>query len=284
MKSEFDSTKIRKVVYTINLLMQSGMYIQNDEIVNEDVSLMQLCEETEELEMFETATIQDIIDFKWKQYGRSHHYLGMAMHMLYTLMIIIYVSEAYIHEPRNQQLYTLLLAIGTIYPAYYDFKQLCKLGLTTYFSDLGNYSDCLYIWGSIVNVFLQNLLGPFHIVCKIIMIVIVLQVLLKTFFFLRVYPTLTPIIVMLKTVIYDLRIFMLFYTILIGLFCMVLAVLGLGAEYDENGIFWPEEEDELDVELIDEEAGTYRRFRFLKAKGAGGGGGGGDSENPAKDY
>ena len=88
---------------------------------------------------------------------------------------------------------------------------------------------------------------------------------------------------MLKTVIYDLRIFMLFYTLLISIFCLVFAVLGLGASYDENGIERPVEIDELDVELIDEESGDYRRFRFLKAKG-GGGGGGGDTDNPAKDY
>jgi hypothetical protein len=108
------------------------------------------------------------------------------------------------------------------------------------------------------------------------MIIIVLQVLFKTFFFLRVYPTLTPIIVMLKTVIYDLRIFMLFYFILIGLFCLSLAVLGLGAPYDENGIPFPEEEEEEDLE-------DERRFRFLKAKGGGGGGGSGEGD-PAKDY
>ena len=76
---------------------------------------------------------------------------------------------------------------------------------------------------------------------------------------------------------------MLFYTLLISIFCLVFAVLGLGASYDENGIERPVEIDELDVELIDEESGDYRRFRFLKAKG-GGGGGGGDTDNPAKDY
>jgi hypothetical protein len=267
---EFDSTKIRKIQYKINLLMQSGMYMSKNEIVNADVSLMELCADTEELEIFETEAMKDIIDFKWNVYGRSHHYLGMTMHMLYSLMINIYVSEAYLHEPRNQQIYTILLAIGTIYPAYYDFKQLFKIGLLDYFSDLGNYSDCLYIWGSIANVILQNILGPFHIVCKIIMIIIVLQVLVKSFFFLRVYPTLTPIIVMLKTVIWDLRIFLLFYTILIGLFCLVLAVIGLGAEYDSNGVFPPDDyDDEEDFDDEDEE----RRFRFLKAKKGGGGGG-----------
>ena len=85
------------------------------------------------------------------------------------------------------------------------------------------------------------------------MCVIVIQVLLKTFFFLRVFPVLTPVIVMLKTVIYDLRIFMLFYTILIGGFCNVFAVLGLGNAYPSK----------KDVSL-----------RYLKAKAAGGSSGG----------
>jgi hypothetical protein len=89
---EFDSTKIKKVVYTINLLQQSGLYIQDGEKVNEEVSLMQLCAETDELEIFETDALKDIIDYKWNCYGRRHHMLGMATHMLYTAMINIYVS------------------------------------------------------------------------------------------------------------------------------------------------------------------------------------------------
>jgi hypothetical protein len=197
-------------------------------------------------------------------------------------MITIYVHEAYMKEPTHQQFYTILLAVGIIYPAYYDFKQLYRMGVEAYFADISNYSDILYIWGSIINVFLQNFLGPFHIVCKLIMIIIVLQVLLKSFFFLRVYPLLTPIIVMLKTVIYDLRIFMFFYIILIGLFCLVFAVLGLGQKpTNHDGHI-----DEIEIQIVDEEDGTERRYRFLKAKGGGGGSSQAslDMDDPAKDY
>ena len=102
--------------------MQSGMYVENGELVNEDVSLMGLCAETEELDIFEPDPFKDIIDFKWKMYGRRHHLFGMYMHLLYTTMLNIYVSSAYIHEPSNQFIYTILLAIGITYPAYYDFK------------------------------------------------------------------------------------------------------------------------------------------------------------------
>ena len=33
-EDQFDATKIRKVSYSINLLMQSGMYIENGELMN----------------------------------------------------------------------------------------------------------------------------------------------------------------------------------------------------------------------------------------------------------
>ena len=95
-EDEFDSTKIRKIRYSINLLMQSGMYVENGEIINEDVSLMGLCADTEELEIFEPDPFKDIIDFKWRMYGRKHHLLGMYMHLLYTTMLNIYVNQAYI--------------------------------------------------------------------------------------------------------------------------------------------------------------------------------------------
>lgn len=50
------------------------------------------------------------------------------------------------------------------------------------------------------------------------MCIIVLLLIVKTFFFLRIFPTLTPIVVMLTNVIWDLKIFLFFYTILILLF------------------------------------------------------------------
>lgn len=100
---EFDSTKIRKIKYSINLMLQCGMYIKENkngpsEIFNPDISLMNLFADTEELEMFDTDTIQNIIEYKWTMYGRQHHFLGMAMHMFYTMMLTVYVNEAYLKE------------------------------------------------------------------------------------------------------------------------------------------------------------------------------------------
>ena len=63
------------------------------------------------------------------------------------------------------------------------------------------------------------------------MCIIVILLITKTFFFLRIFPVLTPIVVMINNVVYDLRIFMFFYLILISLFCQIYAILGLGNDY-----------------------------------------------------
>ena len=84
----------------------------------------------------------------------------------------------------------------------------------------------------------------------------ILMITLKTFFFLRMFSSLTPIVVMLQNVIYDLRIFLFFYTIMLFFFSLLFAVLGMG-------------NFKLNKELNGIEG------RLLKGGGKGGGGGGG---------
>ena len=115
-------------------------------------------------------------------------------------------------------IYAILLMIGIIYPASYDLLQFYRGGVAEYFSDIYNYADMLYIYGSLANSVLQMIYGPQELILKIMMILLVVLLITKTFFFLRMFEALTPIVVMITTVVYDLRIFLLFYFILILLF------------------------------------------------------------------
>jgi hypothetical protein len=150
------------------------------------------------------------------------------------------VKNSYIVESQNQILYATLLAVGIIYPALYDFGQLILQGSTEYFDDLWNFIDILYIVGMVQNIVLQTVLGPFVIWSRISMCIIVIALLIKTFFFLRIFPTLTPIVVMLTEVIFDLRVFLMFYVILILFFSQIYAVLGLGNDYSQAYAIDPE--------------------------------------------
>ena len=90
-----------------------------------------------------------------------------------------------------------------------------------------NYSDMIYVWGGIVNSFLQ-LGNSFAFQNKLIMSLIMIQQIVKTFNFLRIFSKLSYLTTMLKTVMVDLQPFMLFYVIIIFMFGMIFAVVGIG--------------------------------------------------------
>ena len=71
-------------------------------------------------------------------------------------------------------------------------------------------------------------MGPFRLISRCLNIVTIILAITRTFGFLRIYESLSPIVTMLKNVVYDLRIFLLFYTILIFGFSLPFCILGLG--------------------------------------------------------
>jgi len=88
-----DSSKVVKIKYSINLLPQIDFNIRNDgEWKNEDINLMSLCADSDEIEIFQTDCLQQLIEFKWVSYGRFHHLLGCMMHLFYTAVFMMYVS------------------------------------------------------------------------------------------------------------------------------------------------------------------------------------------------
>ena len=220
-----------------------------DTITNSHIRLMQLCSENDELEKFQCESVRQLIEYKWETFGRDHHFVGCIMHLLNTLFIIIYIILSYLDED-DEKYSVILLALSVSYPFYYESYQLSQNGFD-YFADIWNYADASYIVMSCANVYIQITLGPFHTSCRMIMCLIILMVIMKSFFYLRIFPALTPIVVMINSVIYDLRIFMFFYMLLVSFFCLVFAVLGLGNEKVHN----PEE----------------RERRLLKGGGGGGG-------------
>lgn len=60
------------------------------------------------------------------------------------------------------------------------------------------------------------------------MIFTTLIMLIKTFFFMRIFEQFTKLVIMIKNVISDLREFMIFYFILLIMFSVILGVLGVG--------------------------------------------------------
>lgn len=72
------------------------------------------------------------------------------------------------------------------------------------------------------------MLDPFDVICRANMIIVVVMILFKTFFFLRVFEQISYIVTMIRTVFVDLMPFLFFFAILTLLFSLMIGILGIG--------------------------------------------------------
>lgn len=119
-----------------------------------------------------------------------------------------------------------LMLANILYPAIYEALQMYYCGFTNYISDIGNYIDLLYIWGSIAMSIVHQYMTPLHIVSKGMCCITALLAIRRTFKSMTVFERLSPIVTMLAGVIVDLKDFMTFYFIQILLFSLIFGVLG----------------------------------------------------------
>ena len=77
-----------------------------------------------------------------------------------------------------------------------------------YFFDIWNYSDQMYIWSGYANLYIQADFKENHEhytpVGKTLMIFFSIMMLIKTFFFMRIFEKFTKLVIMIKNVIADL--------------------------------------------------------------------------------
>ena len=223
-----------KIKYSINMLPYIGMYLHKStdpytkeetrEMANEDVNLLGLCSESDELEMFGSESLQDCIEFKWAQYGQNWHFMGFFLHLVYIIILIMYTDFVYIKKAENVEIagtdgadalpgtaeievehnddeslrnFSIILLAGIIYPLVYETVQMFKGGIGDYLSDAGNYIDLLYIWGSVAMSVIHIVKGPYEWYSKALMIIVVILAIRRTFSYLRIFKSLSPIVTML---------------------------------------------------------------------------------------
>ena len=201
--------------------------------MKECIDFMGIIAGGDEIEIFDSKNIVDVITSKWETFGKNHHIFGSLVHTLYVLLIGAYVCVYYCYHKENNNLdyvYTGILSIGVLYPWMYDLVSLIQDGPKAYFGDPWNWVDFFYIYGSIFNIIFQLTLGKDSSITKCNFCFIIVFLVIKTFFFLRIMESFTPIVIMMTNVIYDLRIFMLFYTILLFIFSLMFSIIGIGLD------------------------------------------------------
>ena len=103
-------------------------------------------------------------------------------------------------------------------------------------------------------------MGTWELPSKITMIIVTVVCLLKTFFFMRIVKSFSYIVTMIISVVADLRVFMLFFFILILMFSMIFNVIAPNPadEYTHVGLFWGNVLTTLRLSLGDFDFGVLR--------------------------
>jgi hypothetical protein len=90
---------------------------------------MELLATTEELDIFGTTSIQQLIEFKWVAYAMFHHLIGCFFHFFYLIILVVYINIIYIKDtgtPEEKQTYVILLGVGILYPQLYNISRILK--------------------------------------------------------------------------------------------------------------------------------------------------------------
>lgn len=101
-----EKKKIFKIRYSLNMLPTLCTHIHREfdphlkthesQLINSDVNFMSLCAESDELEIFECETLQDLIQFKWDGYAWGFHFFGCMVHIGYILCLFKYCDFVYV--------------------------------------------------------------------------------------------------------------------------------------------------------------------------------------------
>jgi hypothetical protein len=243
--------QIYKIKYTVNLLPRLAShieYIEDDNgverktEVNGGICIMYLCVFFAELDVFDTDSIRELIDFKWIEFGQFHHMIGLCFHMCQMVVLMIYINNVYIvdafdiykpgGEPSSlshpQSMFAFSLLICLIYPFFYEGIRMTRETLVGYFSNPSNYAQLFYVMCSILMTVFHILTLPQNFGSKLIMILVIWLSIARTFKQMRIMEVFAHIVEMLFQVTSDLKVFIFFYMIIIVLFSMLISVLGIG--------------------------------------------------------
>ena len=95
---------------------------------------------SDELSIFHTDLIVDMIDYKWEKYALAKHRIGAIFHGIYTLLLWFYVSDVFLADkikdangkitPIPPNYWCLItFSICLVYPVLYEFVQIYKYGV-----------------------------------------------------------------------------------------------------------------------------------------------------------
>ena len=229
--------------------------------VNTDYDVLDLLTKTNEWSVFKTKAVKDLIKFKWDAYCFNFHLLGFLNHMVMLGLLVVYDIKVYLNDDlykwvenkefdvekekldRNLEQgkmrvridehgndFAYILLIGVVYSFVYLIFQLKRIGAKKIITqphkvDPFVWAEIIYIAICILVSLIHQTYDPQDFVAKILMLIQLVFILLKTFKYLRIYELFSPLIQMVMRVLWDLRNFLFMFGVNIMFFSIVLTIL-----------------------------------------------------------
>ena len=100
---QLKKNKVYKIKYKLNLLPQIGIHIIKDKdgknvFYNEKISIMDLCSESNELDVYLSEAVQEIIEYKWAYFARKWYFVGFGFHLFYMTVLFVYIHVIYVQN------------------------------------------------------------------------------------------------------------------------------------------------------------------------------------------
>ena len=149
----------------------------------------------------------------------------MAYLAVYTQEVYIQVRGDKVSED-TQTLLTFCLLVPVSYPLMYESLQAFNGGILEYLSDGGNYVDMTYIFGSVAMSFVHYAEGPHIWPSRLLMALVCMLAIRRTFHILKIFKNFSPIITMILEVFAGLTAFGTVFLVMILLFSLNLGVIG----------------------------------------------------------
>ena len=60
---------------------------------NNEIYFLGQCAESDEITMFQSQNLEDLIDFKWNAFGFNFHLIGTTVHLVYLGFLFVYTMR-----------------------------------------------------------------------------------------------------------------------------------------------------------------------------------------------
>lgn len=106
----------------INKYINEETHLEEMKIENKDNKLCEKLTRCNDLDIYDTKAVNDLINYKWKTFGRRFHYIGFLFHSFNVVMLNVYVIQVYISniEEGKHKPYTIFLICGMFFPFIYE--------------------------------------------------------------------------------------------------------------------------------------------------------------------